>query len=100
MVKYGLIVSVIGFIMYIFGTIFYNYHLRKNNPDLLENHSKIPDKTQPRWSQYKKSNTRIQVVMTSTPLPEWVGLTLFLSIPLVLIGIVIIVLSLVIDIFR
>jgi len=57
MVKYGLIVSVIGFFMYIVGTIFYNYHLRKNNPDLLENHSKIPDKIQPRWSQNKKSNT-------------------------------------------
>jgi uncharacterized membrane protein len=100
MVKYGLIVSVIGFFMYIVGTIFYNYHLRKNNPDLLKNHSKIPDKTQPRWSQNKKSNTRIQVVMTSTNLPKLVGMMLFLSIPLILIGIVIIILSLVIDIFR
>ncbi|CDH45443.1 hypothetical protein BN874_2420004 [Candidatus Contendobacter odensis Run_B_J11] len=100
MVNYGLIVSVIGFFMYIVGTIFYNYYLRKNNLDLLENHSKIHDKTQSRWSQNKKSNTRIQVVMTSTSLPKLVGMTLFLSIPLIIVGIVIIILSLVIDIFR
>ncbi len=100
MIMYGLIVSVIGFFMYIVGTIFYNYHLRKNNPDLLQNHSKILDKTNQRWSKNKKSNTRIQVVMTSTSLPKLVGMTLFLSIPLIIVGIVIIILSLVIGIFR
>ena len=94
--QYGLIIIAMGIVMYIVGTILYNYNLRKNGIDLSKSFSQIPKNNPIR----KNKKRGAELLVMSTSLPGWMGLILFSSFPVVMIGIIMVLLSFVIQLFE
>lgn len=94
--QYGLIVIAMGIVMYIVGTILYNYNLRKNGIDLSKSFGQLPKN-----KQFKKNKkVGAEVLVMSTSLPGWMGLILFSSFPVIVFGIIMVLLSWVIALFE
>ena len=94
--QYGLIVIAMGIFMYIVGTILYNYNLRKNGIDLSKSFGQIPKNNPTR----KNKKVGAELLVMSTSLPGWIGLILFSSFPVVMIGVIMVLLSFVIQLFE
>lgn len=87
---WGISIIVIGIILYVTHTVLLNYYLHKNAPDALKSKSE------------SKQKQKAQILIVSSEegtIPNWVGFIGFPSIPLVLIGIVVLVISLIIKLF-
>lgn len=94
--QYGLIVIAMGIVMYIVGTILYNYNLRRNGIDLSKSFSNIPKNNPTR----KNKKGGAELLVMSTSLPGWMGLILFSSFPVIVFGIIVVLLSWVIALFE
>jgi hypothetical protein len=94
--QYGLIVIAMGIFMYIIGTVLYNYNLRKNGIDLSKVHDQIPKNNKIR----KNKKVGAELLVMSTSLPGWMGLILFSSFPVIMIGVIMVLLSWVIQLFE
>lgn len=85
---WGISIIVIGIILYVTHTILLNYYLHKNAPDALKSEAK------------SKRKAHILIVGSEEgTIPNWVGLIGFPSIPLILFGIVVLVISLILKLF-
>ena len=92
----GLVISGTGVILYITHTILYNYYLRKNRPDLLEQLDSEPGNSS--TGQKENKEPEVKIVITESGAPGWVMLLVLPAMPIFLVGIGVIVLSLVIKI--
>jgi hypothetical protein len=90
MLYIGLVISGVGVILYIVSAVLINYYLRKNRPDILNQ------------ADSKSANSRkgrkAKIIITQNANPGWVSFLSFLSMPMVIIGIGVIILSLIIKV--
>lgn len=92
MLDVGLFLIGIGIIWYIFHTVIYNRFLGKHNPEIFD------DNLHPRRSG--KRNKKVTVVVTGKQTPAWIMILGIPPIPIFLIGILITIVTLIINAFQ
>lgn len=83
----------LGIVWYIVYAIIYNLYLPKDLPD------KIQESRNRDSSTKKKGRRKITVVLTQNPTPAWVALLGIPPVPLFLLGLVILIISALINLF-
>jgi hypothetical protein len=97
----GLAIIGVGIAMYILHTTVYNHYLRKNDPNLSEKLRAARTKTDNFPTMQKgKRKPEIRIIHTRSNAPAWVFLLGMFSSRVFLIGILVIILSLIIGVFR
>jgi hypothetical protein len=92
MLDIGLLLIGIGVIWYIAHAAIYNRFLRKHNPEIFD------DSLRPRHSG--KRSKKVTVVVTSGQTPAWIMLFGIPPIPIFLLGVVITIVTLIINAFQ